>query len=140
MRFYVCHRSILPILTICDKVMGSAITSHIMYQLRSHSTFVSRYNLIFLLVINYNILVKPLLALLCQFYVIMILWEQERSNTIQKRKVKLSFANMQLQNDVKLAKKSKKKFHQTITIDNEEKIQVISTNEEGWGSSSGKSK
>ena len=37
-------------------------------------------------------------------------------------------ANMQLQNDVKLVKKTKKKFHQTITFDKEEKIQVISTN------------
>src|SRR5438045_6034178 len=62
---FVIEVGIICILIVCDNVVGVQLPPMLTSQLRSPSTFVSRYNLIFLLDINCNNLVKPLLALLC---------------------------------------------------------------------------
>jgi len=47
----------------------------------------------------------------------------------EERQAKL--ANMQLQNDIKSAKKNKEKLYQTTTIDEEGRNEVLSANVEG---------
>ena len=58
----------------------------------------------------------------------MRLCEQQRRQHQKEEERQAKLANMQLQNDIKSAKKSKEKLHQTTTIDEEERNEVLSAN------------
>ena len=61
----------------------------------------------------------------------MRLCEQQRRQHQKEEERQAKLANTQLQNDIKSAKKSKEKLHQTTTIDEEERNEVLSANVEG---------
>src|SRR5204862_1133515 len=56
--------------------------------------------------------------------------EQQRRQHQKEEERQAKLANTQLQNDIKSAKKSKEKLHQTTTIDEEERNDVLSANVE----------